>query len=226
MTLHLVEDEVPQERKGPRLALWRAERRQTLRLERDIQEGEDQRHALVRVEVGLLQPAVDGGRDRGVRLSGGHATELAHEVRHRQIRRGTAIGQTVSLQIQHRSPNQTAAEFRQQPRFAHAGLAHDGDDLPLSRHHRVESLLQQRQLRVEGTGPRAVADNARPLVGDPPDTVYEHRRLGRAERTSPRGSARTCSWTRCCVAALSGVVPGAASCRSRSATCVVSPAAV
>ena len=41
MTLHLVEDEVPEERKGSRLALWRAELRQTLRLEGDIQEGEE-----------------------------------------------------------------------------------------------------------------------------------------------------------------------------------------
>ena len=124
-----------------------------------------------------------------VRLSGGHPTELAHQVHHRQIRRGTAVGQTVSLHIPHLSPHQTAAEFRQQPRLAHAGLAHDRDDLPLSRHHRVESLLQQRQLprpSHEGTArPRAVADDSRPLVGDPPDTVHGHRRMRRADRDLP-----------------------------------------
>ena len=63
VTLHLVQDEVPEERKGLRLALWRAELRQTLRRERHIQEGEEQRSALVRVDVGLLQPAVNFGRD-------------------------------------------------------------------------------------------------------------------------------------------------------------------
>ena len=180
---------MPEERKGPRLALWRAERRQTLRRERDIQEGEEQRHALVRVEVGLLQPAVDFGRDRFVRLSWGDRTELAHEVHQRQIRRGTAVGQTVSLHIPHLSPHQTAAVFRQQPRLAHAGLAHDRDDLPLSRHHRVEALVQQRQLprpSHEGTArPRAMADDSRTLVGDPPDTVHGHRRMGLADLDLP-----------------------------------------
>jgi hypothetical protein len=115
VTLCLVQDEVPEERKGPCLALWRAELRQTLCLEWDIQEGEEQRHTLVRVDIGLLQPAVKFGRDRFILLSCGYHTELAHEVHQRHIRRSTAVGQTMSLHIPHLSPNQTAAIFRQQP---------------------------------------------------------------------------------------------------------------
>ena len=80
-TLHLVEDEAPEERKGPRLALWRAERRQTLRLEWDIQEGEDQRHALVRVEVGLLQPACAVADN--ARPLGGGSSDSVHQ--HRRL---------------------------------------------------------------------------------------------------------------------------------------------
>ena len=147
LPLRLMEDELLEERKGPRLVLWRAELRQTLSLERDIQEGEDQRHALVRVEVGLLQPAVDCGRDRFVLLSRNHATELPHEVHQRQIWRGTAIGQAVSLHIPHLALHQTAAAFRQQPRLAHAGLARAG------RYRDVADNLRVKEVYV-GTGER------------------------------------------------------------------------
>jgi hypothetical protein len=189
VTLRLVPDEVPEERKGLRLALWWAELRQTLRLYRDVQEVEHQRHALVRGAVCLLQTVVNFGGDRIARLSCSNPTELAHHVRHRPIRRGTAVGQTVSLDIPHLAPSQTAAEFRQQPRLAHAGVPHDRDDLPLARHRCVKSLLQQRQLprpAYEGTAhSRAMADDSRTLVGHTPDTVYRHWRLGRTERDLP-----------------------------------------
>ena len=178
-------NKVPQERKGPRLALWRAELGQTFHLYRDIQEVEQQGHALVRSDVCLLQTLVDFGGDRVTRLSCSNPAELAHEVHHRQIRRGTAVGQTVPLGIPHLSPNQTAAVFRQQPRLAHARLPHESDDLPLSSHYRLEPLMQQRQLPLPAhertTRPRAVADDPRTPLGDTPDTVHRHRRMGRTD---------------------------------------------
>ena len=78
-----VPEQVPQQRKGPRLTHLRAERGQRRQVHGHVQELEQQKRLGLRRYPGLAQTLVDGGRDgrRGGCVR--EAPELAEEVAHR-----------------------------------------------------------------------------------------------------------------------------------------------
>ena len=195
-----VQEELPQQRKGPRPALLRAERRQGRRLPGHVQELEQQGRAVLRRHPGRVQPLLDGGGEgvRGGRV--GQAPELPQQVAHRQIGGGAAIGQTVAFAVGHRLPVQAVGELRQQPRLAHAGLPGNADHLPLPAGRQCQPLVQQRQLpgpaHQATQGPRAAPRDARP----PPQEAVHHiprhrggRGVAGCQPPTPRPATSSCT---------------------------------
>ena len=113
-----VPEQVPQQRKGPRLAHLRAERGQRRQVYGHVQEMEQQQYLVLGCYSSLAQTLVDGGRDDRRRGCVREGPELAEEVAHWQVRGGAAIGQAVAFAIRHRLPVQAAGEFRQQPQLS------------------------------------------------------------------------------------------------------------
>ena len=177
-----VPEQVPQQRKGPRLAhLW-AERGQRRQVHGHVQELEQQKRLGLGRHPGLAQTLVDGGRDgrRGGCVR--EAPELAEEVAHWQVRGGAAIGQAVAFAIRHRLPVQAAGEFRQQPRLPHPRLPSDADHLPLPADRLCQSRVQERQFlgaaHKATQGPRVAPWDARPPPPETADRIHVHRGRG------------------------------------------------
>ena len=131
-----------------------------------------------------MQVGVDFRGDRLGAIRFGDPTELAQQVLDRQIRRGTAIGQTMPFTVGHRSIAQTLAEFVEQPRLADAGLARDAEHLSLSLGGMHQALVQHRQLPLAPDEPTQGASpmpqHPRPPLRDAAHLV--HRPRGRSSR--------------------------------------------
>src|SRR5882724_2859095 len=96
-------------RAGP-ACLW-ADLAYALYLDGHIKELEQQRELCRRCHSCLLYIFVHLARDvlRTIRLK--NPTALAQQIAHRQIRRGAAVGEAVSLAVSHSAPAQTLGEF-------------------------------------------------------------------------------------------------------------------
>jgi hypothetical protein len=88
-----------------------------------------------------VQPLPDRRRLARGCVALGEPAELSQKGAHRQVRDRLVVGQTLPHRHGYRLARQAAAEFRYQPRLAHARLAHQTDYLPLPRAHGGQAVV-------------------------------------------------------------------------------------
>jgi hypothetical protein len=143
--LTAVQAYVSQDCQSPGLTRLRVDPGQRSSPLRHAQQRQQIGRVLVRRSAGLTQTLIEFGDHCLGTIRAGQAAELPQEATYRPVGRGLIIGQTVPLQIFHRSIAEGACKLIQQPRLADAGLADDPHHLPLARLDLGQECLQRCQ---------------------------------------------------------------------------------
>ncbi len=103
-----------------------------------------------------------------------------------QVRRGLPIGDRAALEHQPAVRTVRPRELPDEPRFPHAGLAHDGDDLPVPGGCTLERLSQLLQLTVAADKAGQAAGGAGLQAGTVPGRSRSARRPESGSRAPSR----------------------------------------
>ena len=141
-----VQEQMPQQRKGPGLPPLGAALCQGLRGDWEVQELEQQGHVGVRRHATRMQPLLHGGRVDRRRVALHEPAHLLQQITHQQVGGALPVRQTLPRIHCHLVPRHAAAEFGQQPGLAHAGRPHEAHHLALPRPRRSQVVVEPRQL--------------------------------------------------------------------------------
>jgi hypothetical protein len=159
----VMQHEVPQEHKEPRLTLLWTKARQARIVHRHIKQLEEQGDVILWSKVGLLYILVYFGCDAFHPVSIRDAPSLTEQVTHWQIRNTAAIRETVPFPIGHRLSSQATVEFREQPRFSYTSLSGNADHLAVPLYHMRQAFMQKREFL---STPHKATAMAGPLTSD------------------------------------------------------------